>query len=249
MKNNTGKTTEKGTAKKTARRMSASDHNENYAELKENQPHGTPAYNLFYTIGSMPAFVQSAIADALSRAAAALNLPDPNADGLDEREEFKRVVEIFKAAGDELFLNDPQGDEGTPEQAARNLVRFMASNQTHDFITDALVDAVMEAAHAHNMAAPDLSAPESEQIKIMTDLFAVVPGIYSQRDGRDEITALAYHLSEALRIARHSKDAPTGLFDALGEANNDHISNCLDMDSREAIELALRQRIQQAERE
>jgi hypothetical protein len=53
--------------------------------------------------------------------------------------------------------------------------------------------------------------------------------------------AFAHHLAEALRLARDPAIAPADLYNALGEAVNDHLTNELsnDSDSAEFIGFAL----------
>jgi hypothetical protein len=56
-----------------------------------------------------------------------------------------------------------------------------------------------------------------------------------------DVEQLAFHLSEALRLARDPAIAPADLYNALGEAVNDHLTNQLsnDSDSAEFIGFAL----------
>jgi hypothetical protein len=94
------KSTKTKATKKAARAegWSHADTNEEIAE--KHPPYGTPAYNLYYTIGSLPPVLADAISDTLSNLAKTLDVPDPTATN-GEVLGFRRLVKLCKAAADQ----------------------------------------------------------------------------------------------------------------------------------------------------
>jgi hypothetical protein len=79
---------------------------------------GTIAHRHFFNIDDMPRFIRDACADAIARACAQLNLPNPD-ETMDDLVAFQQMIDLFKATGDEFTLAPPRFIQYPPEIEAR----------------------------------------------------------------------------------------------------------------------------------
>lgn len=136
MKNNTRKATKKGTGKGT-RKGSATTATPEFSQRTgravttttkfdsgDAEPIadaageiGNAAHALFFNSPNLPPFLRNSIEQKIKQAAARLNMPD-SYDTDDDRPAFQQTVDLFIAAGDELFLpSSPLEDSGLMYQS------------------------------------------------------------------------------------------------------------------------------------
>jgi hypothetical protein len=93
---------------------------------------------------------------------------------------------------------------------ARQIVAFLNSSRRSDFITDALVDAIQDAAMRLDLAPPNFQETEEGQIKSIAAILAAAPTAFSLRGKPD----LADHIAAVMQ----DEETPTDLFNAMQDA-------------------------------
>lgn len=94
-------TTKKATLTPKANPALKWSHGDTNEELAiANEPYGQAAFNIYYSVDSLPPMLRDAIADAISGVAKTLGVPDP-ASTRGEVEAFKRLIKVCKAAADQ----------------------------------------------------------------------------------------------------------------------------------------------------
>jgi hypothetical protein len=158
-----------------------------------------------------------------------------------KRASRKQTVEVFDVL-------DLAAEQRKCERLARRTLDFINSSDLPGYLRDAVIDALTRAGMKTGFNTPDGYAEAGRgEIKVLAGLMAVTSGAFSLT--RTPAEAFAFHLSEALALAKYHPDLiPVDAFNELGEAANTLVSDCLDFDSAEVFALALAGHARKVER-